>query len=170
MKKMMRFFIVIAFFVFGCKNKAAVFLENVDEVKLYSYPSRMIWDTIKGRSNEELKFEKGKLTFDKTKVIDSLILNNDQKSKVFEVLLDTKYEGMIAACYEPRHLFIFYKNNKMIGYYEVCLECGGWKNSEKLNFLPDFCMEKGEELKNLFIKMKLKNSGEGSSILDKLEK
>jgi hypothetical protein len=38
-----------------------------------------------------------------------------------------------------------------------------------LDFLPPFCLQKGEELKQVFIKMKLKNSGEGSSILDKLE-
>jgi len=154
----MRFFIVIVFFVVGCKNKAAVFLENVDEVKLYSYPSRMMWDTINGRSNGELKFEKGKLTFDKTKVIDSLILNKDQKRKAFDVLLDTKCEeeGSIAACYEPRHLFTFYKENKIVGYYEVCLECGGWKSTKELDKLPMFCIEKGEVMKELFKTFKLK--------------
>jgi hypothetical protein len=153
-------------FIVSCQKKedkkAEIFLKGINEVKLYSYPSRMMWDTINGRSNSNLKFEKGKLIFDKTKVIDSLVLSNDQKDKVFNILLDTKWEekGMQAACYEPRHLFLFYKDNKLVGYYEVCLECGGWLSSKELDDLPMFCIEKGDELKELFVKMNLKNIGE----------
>ncbi len=146
----------------SCQKKvnqnAKSFLESIDKVKLYSYPSRIMWDTINGKSNERIKFEKGTLIFDKTKVIDSLILTDEQRNKIFNILLDTKWEnkGMQAACYEPRHLFSFYKENKIVGYYEVCLECGGWDCNKELDTLPMFCIEKGEVMKEIFKSFKLK--------------
>ncbi|TRX28641.1 hypothetical protein FNW25_04425 [Flavobacterium franklandianum] len=140
-------------------EKTKLFLESVDKVKLYTYPSRTTWDEKDKNTISEIKFEKGKLIFDKTKVVDSLVLTNEQKDKIYTILLDTKWEenGMIATCYEPRHLFSFYKNEKVIGYYEVCLECGGHECSKELENLPMFCIEKGEEMQKIFKGFKLKN-------------
>lgn len=152
------------FFIISCQkkedNKSEIFLKGIDKVKLYSYPSRMMWDTV-NYGKEKIVLKNGKLFFKKTKVVDSLFLTNNQKDKIFNILLDNKWgnKGLNAACYEPRHLFAFYKKNKVVGYYEVCLECGNSESSKELNDLPMFCIEKGEELKKLFIKMKLKNIG-----------
>lgn len=163
MKKIV--FIISLFFLISCKkneeNSSIKFLKSIDKIQLYSYPSRMSWDTI-NYGKEKIVFKNSKLFFDRTKVVDSLELLKSIKDDVINILIDKKWEnkGLQAACYEPRHLFTFYKNNKIVGYYEVCLECGGWECSKELEKLPMFCIEKGEELKELFIKMQLKNIGE----------
>ena len=174
----MRFLIAILFLgFFSCKEvkplktiplvdkKENNFFETIDSVRLISFPSKMYWDKKEIMSEEDVDFE-----IPDDKIIDNLTLNKEQLEEIVEILkIDYKNECMEAACYEPRHMLQFYKNAKIIAFYEICLECGGWKNSKNLDFLPPFCVQKGEELKQVFIKMKLKNSGEGSSILDKFE-
>lgn len=124
-------------------NKSILFLKGIDDVKLYSYPSRTMWDTV-NYGKEKIVFVKGKLIFDKTKVVDSIFLSKKLKDKVINILIDSKWEskGSQAACYEPRHLFSFYKKNKVVGYYEICLECEGWESSKELGDLPMFCIKK----------------------------
>jgi hypothetical protein len=178
MYKMMKFLIAILFLGFySCKevkplktiplvdNKENNFFETIDSVRLISFPSKMYWDKKEIMSEKDVDFE-----IPNDKIIDNLTLNKEELDEIVEILkIDYKNECMEADCYEPRHMLQFYKNDEIIAFYEICLECGGHQNSKNLDFLPPFCLQKGEELKQVFIKMKLKNSGEGSSILDKLE-
>ncbi|WP_353168751.1 hypothetical protein [Flavobacterium sp.] len=161
----MRFFIVILFLgLFSCK-KENDFFESIDKVRLISYTTRTGWNP-----NEKFDYNsKKEIIIPDDKIIDDVILKKEDFNSILKILKNNEDTCDIAACYDPRHKFQFYKNGKVIAYYEVCLECGGHQNSKNLDFLPPFCVQKGEELKQVFIKMKLKNSGEGSSILDKLE-
>ncbi|MES2864822.1 MAG: hypothetical protein V4666_11930 [Bacteroidota bacterium] len=162
----MRFLIVIVFLSFFSCKKENDFFENIDKVRLVSYTTRTGWNP-----NEQFDYNSKKdVIIPEDKIIDDVILKKEDFNSIFKILKINKDTCSIAACYEPRHKFQFYKNGKVIAYYEVCLECGGWKNSKNLNFLPDFCMEKGTELKEIFKKLGLKNYGEGSPILNKLEK
>lgn len=141
------------------------FFETIDSVRLISYPSKMTWNKREIMTDEDVDFD-----IPKDKIIDNVILNKDEFKKVKDVLTyDYKNDGYIADCYEPRHLLQFYKNDEIIANYEICLECGSHQKSKNLDFLPSFCIQKGEELKETFKRMGLKNYGEGSPFLDKLE-
>lgn len=68
-------------------------------------------------------------------------IENRQIDTLFSILYD--YEGnagFAADCYNPRHSVIFYKDNKAIAFFEVCLECGGFRKSKNANF-GNFCDE-----------------------------
>ena len=161
----MRYFILILFFgLFSCKNEND-FFETIDNVRLISYPTRSNW-----YPNEQFDYNSKKdIIIPEDKIIDNIILKKEDFNSILEILDTEKDSCSVAACYDPRHMLQFYKNGKVVAYYEVCLECGGSKNSKNLDFLPPFCIQKGEELKDIFKKLGLKNYGEGSPILDKLE-
>lgn len=161
----MRFFIAILFFgLFSCK-KENDFFESIDKVRLISYTTRTGWNP-----NEKFDYNsKKEVIIPDDKIIDDVILKKEDFNSILKILKTNEDTCDIAACYDPRHKFQFYKNGKVIAYYEVCLECGGWKNSKNLNFLPNFCIAKGKDLKEIFKNIGLKNYGEGSPILNKLE-
>lgn len=51
-------------------------------------------------------------------------------------------ENIIALCYEPRHLLLFYTPDRRIfGYIEICLSCAGGRISEGLREVV-FCPER----------------------------
>ena len=56
-------------------------------------------------------------------------------------------------------ILLFYKNNKLIDYYEFCASCGGSTQSLGMN-ISSICIEQGQELIKIFKEMKLKNDGE----------
>lgn len=65
----------------------------------------------------------------------------------------------INMCYNPRHAVVFYdKDNRIIGLYEICFECG----NATLGFLEEdlFSMQSDDYsiLKELFVKYKLLNA------------
>ena len=63
-----------------------------------------------------------------------------------------------AACYEPRHLIIcFDKNNKVYGYFELCIECGTYDSSKNMEGILNFSMEKGVEFEVLFKEFGIKH-------------
>lgn len=159
---------VVSLFLFGCK-KENKFFESIDKVKLISYPSRTSW---KRNKHEPFDYSsKKEVIVQKDKIIDDVILKKSDLNSILTILnTDNTEHCSIAACYEPRHMFQFYKNNKVVAYFEVCLECGGYNKTKNLDFMPGFCIEKGEELKKIFKKLGLKNYGEGSPILKELER
>ena len=58
-------------------------------------------------------------------------------------------DPIIALCYEPRHLLLFYTpDNRIFGYIEICLSCGSGQVSEGLREV-DFCSKRIEYLMNL---------------------
>ncbi len=58
-------------------------------------------------------------------------LNENEKEEVFEILYkDNSIIHSMAACYAPRHAFVFTKQNDTIGIIEVCLECSQFRVTE----------------------------------------
>ncbi len=52
-------------------------------------------------------------------------------------------------CYNPRDILYFYKNYKLVGFYEFCKECGGSRTSQNLDSLPAFCKEKAFKIEEI---------------------
>jgi len=55
-----------------------------------------------------------------------------------------------SACYSPRHAILFYKENTLIEYFEICFECRGTEYLRKESSFPGFCNEQWSYLKQFF--------------------
>ncbi|MBC5836146.1 hypothetical protein G6N05_14545 [Flavobacterium sp. F372] len=167
---MMRFYIAILFLsLLSCKEEKSLktidivskkgnnFFETIDKVRLISYSSRTQWNP-----NEPFDYySKKEIVIPEDKIVDDVILSEKDKNSIISILKkDYKEKCTNAACYEPRHMLQFYKKNKLVAYVEFCSECGGSRESKNLKFLPSFCIEKGQELNNIFIKLGLKITSE----------
>lgn len=166
MKKI--FFLIFLFCVFGCENnvpKGSLKLDNVEKIKLLSYPSRIFWE-----NNNNYQIKNIDSVIKSNNIIDDISLGEKDKKKIIALLEDEYFFKSNAACYDPRHLVLFCdSNDRILGYYEMCLECGGWDSSENLDYLPAFCIEKGEVFKRIFEEIGLKNTGRESKITHKKE-
>ncbi|WP_333599891.1 hypothetical protein [Flavobacterium sp.] len=133
------------------------FLSGFDNIKLISY------DTHRDdySSNYQLKIENDTIKIPEVKYIDNVDLDNKFSKKIFRVLLSENKNCTMADCYNPRHILLFYKKDKLVGFYEFCAECGGSRQSENIKIAP-ICTKKGDELIAIFKEMKLKNDGEES--------
>jgi hypothetical protein len=167
MKKIILVLVSILFFSCGTEvPKGSLDLDKVDKVRLISYPSRTFWGM-----DKKILGSDGKISIDKEFIIDDLFLNKGNQSQLILILKDKEFSEEAAACYEPRHLFVFYDDKgKILGYYEICLECGNGRGSVNLYYLPNFSMEKAEKLKGMFIEIGLKNTGDNSQIVNNKEK
>ena len=167
MKKTILFLVSILFFSCGTEvPKGSLDLDKVDKVRLISYPSRTFWGM-----NKKILSSDGKINIDKEYIIDDLFLNKQSQSELFSIFKHKELTEVNAACYEPRHLFVFYNDKgKILGDYELCLDCGNAGRSENLDYLPNFSIEKGEKLKELLIDLKLKNIGHNSQIVRQKER
>lgn len=111
-------------------------------IRVFSYPNRHLWDGKKLKPgvfkfNDEL-LKNGKLNFDTSKIEEKITLNKSQTNLLFQ-FLHNKCCGsdIVASCYDPRHLIVFYdKNNKAIEYIEICLSCSNIYTSKKV---PEIC-------------------------------
>ncbi len=137
-------------------ERADKFVSGFDKIKLLSYNNHR--DVYSG--NYELKIENDTIKNSGVKYIDNVDLDSKYAGKIFRVLFTDKKElCSMADCYNPRHILLFYKKQKLVGFYEFCAECGGSSQSAGLN-IPSICTEHGDELIAIFEEMKLKNNGE----------
>lgn len=70
-------------------------------------------------------------------------ISSKQQQELIQALNDTSsYGGYLAACFEPRLTFIFYKKEKIIGHVDICFECNQLESSI---YIPNynFMLEKG---------------------------
>lgn len=163
----------ISFFLFFSCNKQSKkdnsideLFENIDKIEIISYPSRMIWSEEDNPYFEKVTFIDEKVNIKKKYVRDRIILNDNQRDKLIN-LFKTKSctECSAAACYEPRHIIVFYdKFDKVYGYYEMCIECGNNSTSENLQEISSFSIEIGEEFEKLFKEFGLKYIGDNKQI------
>jgi hypothetical protein len=77
------------------------------------------------------------------KMIDTTVtLNQTQIKEVFSILYDYKIvidDGYGPAdCYVPHHTIIFYDQQEIIGYFEICLTCSDFRTSKNFK-VPYFC-------------------------------
>ena len=134
------------------------FLKEFDEIRLVSYNTkRDIYS-----SNYKLKIENDTIKIPNVKFIDNVVLKKKDSDKIFNILLKFPEKCTLADCYNPRHILLFYKKNKMVEYFEFCAECGGSQTSSKKIKINSICSEQGSELIKIFKEMKLKNDGDES--------
>lgn len=169
--------IFIPIFFFSCKSEkeeaVELFAKEVTKVKIWSCPARGLWDVEDGKERQGIKILNNKIQLDTTKLIDNIELNSNQKKEFFALLKNDicGNSGTHAACYIPRHLIHFYdKNEKLIGFYEFCIECGGSVESETLKNIPPFCIEKGTEMEQLLKSFGLKITSDKSPEIKAIEK
>ncbi|WP_298115131.1 hypothetical protein [Flavobacterium sp.] len=158
MKEQILLLISFSIFFLSCnktEDKTSEFLKKYDKIRLISYNKHR--DVF--RPKYELKIEKDTIQIPNIKVIDNIVLDKYFSQKIAEVLLSTEKECIVADCYNPRHLILFYKQNKIVDFYEFCAECGGSRQSKNINF-PELCTEKGDRIIEVFKDLKLKNDGE----------
>jgi hypothetical protein len=156
----------LLFTIISCKKQdekveevqSTEFLKEFDKIRLVSYNTkRDIYS-----SDYELKIENDTIKIPNVNYIDNVILKKKESDKIFEILLSPPERGTLADCYNPRHILLFYKKNKMVEFFEFCAECGGSQISSKKIKINSIVSEQGKELIKVFKEMKLKNDGEES--------
>ncbi|NOT52200.1 MAG: hypothetical protein HOP10_13080 [Chitinophagaceae bacterium] len=122
-----------------------------DRIEIVSYDSRN--DTV------------GNLILDGRFIVndiyDLVVLNKPQTDSLFSLLYDyerNKNAGPVryADCYNPRHSVVFYKAGKAIAFWEICLECGGQRQTANTEF-DKFCHENTCRIQELFINAGIKD-------------
>lgn len=160
MNKKIILLILTSIFILSCnekEKKTSDFLKRYDKIRLISYNThRDVYS-----SKYDLKIENDTIKIPEVEFVDNVILEKQFSEKIAEVLLSTEDKCLLADCYNPRHLLLFYKQNKIVDFYEFCAECGGSRQSKNIYF-PELCTDKGDKLIEIFKEMKLKNDGEES--------
>lgn len=133
------------------------FINKYDEIRLISYNSHRKYAL---RDNPTINIKNDKIKIKDVIIIDNVLLNKKYSKKIFNVLLSQKKECSVADCYNPRHVLLFYRAKKLVGYFEFCASCGGSRKSKNININSSFCSEHGNDLIKIFKEMKLKNNGE----------
>ncbi|WP_396191213.1 hypothetical protein [Flavobacterium sp.] len=133
------------------------FINKYDEIRLISYNSHRKYAL---RDNPTIEIKNNKVIIKGVKIVDNVILDNKYSKKIFNVLLSQKKECSVADCYNPRHILLFFKTKKLVGYFEFCSSCGGSRKSKNISINSSFCSEHGNDLIKIFKEMKLKNNGE----------
>lgn len=134
------------------------FLKEFDKIRLVSYNTKR--DVYS--SDYELKIENDTIKIPNVNFIDNVVLKKNESNKIFDILLTFPEKCTLADCYNPRHILLFYKKNKIVEYFEFCAECGGSQSSSKKIKINSICSEQGKQLIKVFREMKLKNDGEES--------
>ena len=82
-----------------------------------------------------------------------MTLNEEQKLTLFDLLYGRQGGDNNTACYEPRHLIEFYKQEKRIAFIEICFEC----NRDYTQGLPiaNLCNASNKDIKIFFNKIGL---------------
>ena len=164
MKKIFKFIFIFLFSIFliiivfigkyqyDQNQKVDDFFSKVNKVEIVSYPSRTNWEESDRLKTSELHLILEKSSFKEKYIKDRILLNEKQKSRLIDVFKDINLKiATQAACYEPRHLIVcFDKENKVYGYFELCIECGTYDSSKNMEGILNFSMEKGAEFEMLF--------------------
>ena len=133
-------------------QKVDNFFSNVKKIEVISYLDRNEWDEKDNPDYDKATFVTDKVIIKQKYLKDKIILNQKQETELIDLFKSLSYGiQMQAACYEPRHLIVFYdKNDKVYGYLELCFECGNYDCSKNMEGVIDFSVERGEEFEKLF--------------------
>ena len=154
------FFLLLFLTIFSCKSTQEkiqvdnVFLE-ADKVEVWSYQNRENWHReidVEREGMKQLEIVKGQLNIDKNFIKERIVLTVKQIKDLESVLYDDKVceYVSIAACYQPRHLIVFYDSEeKVLNALEICLSCIRIEPINNFNY-PDLCEQKMDKLEKLF--------------------
>ncbi len=146
--------------------------EVAERVELLFYNSnRLLWSP-NAEKNPNGLMTKGQLNIPADSVSGRVQLDSAQcadwqytlyQSQLFE-------EMIVAGCYEPRHLLIFYgHDNKPFGFIEICVSCAGaWVSEGLRNFVV--CPERMAVLASMVNRIAEKNSISATVTTTKTEK
>ena len=137
-------------------KKELVSFDRYTKIRLVSYT------TYRREASKEdvIKLNSDSILIPNIKIVDNVVLNEENKNKILNVLCSKDYENCsLADCYQPRHILLFYKMNKIVDFYEFCCSCGDGRFSSGIK-VSTICVEQGTELIKIFKEMKLKNNGE----------
>lgn len=106
-----------------------------ERVELVFYTSnRMSWKNSAGKNLEEL-LSNGRLNIPMDSIAGRVELDSVQRADWQYTLYQSQLcdELMVAGCYEPRHLLVFYtKDNYPFAHIEICVSCAGAWISDNL--------------------------------------
>lgn len=170
-KKILKFILVfililllVILFLIGkyqCDQNQKVddFFSKVKRVEIVSYLSRTNWQEKDRFKTSELHLIIERISFKEKYIKDIIRLNEEQKNKLIDAFKEINLGiATQAACYEPRHLIVcFDENNKVYGYFELCIECGTYDSSKNMEGILNFSLEKGAEFEVLFKEFGIKH-------------
>lgn len=122
------------------KNEINTIFEKIKQVEILAYLDRNLWDKEDNPNYFKLNFieKNGKFEINRKYIKNKIILNKSQLTIFKENLSKCKTEDWSAACFDPRHLIIFYdQNDKIYGYIELCFDCNRSKSSENLQLISE---------------------------------
>ena len=156
------FLIIIVFigkYQYDQNQKVDDFFSKVNKIEIVSYPSRTNWEESDRLKTSELHLILEKSSFKGKYIKDRILLSEEQKNKLIDVFKNINLGiATQAACYEPRHLIVcFDKENKVYGYFELCIECGTYDSSKNMEGILNFSMKKGAEFEMLFKEFGIKH-------------
>ncbi len=151
--------VLIGKYQYDQNQKVDDFFSKVNKVEIVSYPSRTNWEENDRLKTSELHLILEKSSFKEKYIKDRILLSEEQKNKLIDVFKNINLGiATQAACYEPRHLIVcFDKENKVYGYFELCIECGTYDSSKNMEGILNFSMEKGAEFEMLFKEFGIKH-------------
>lgn len=138
-------------------SRDSIFPFNLaDKIEIIAYDSNFFQA---GRIHG-LKKIKQSLSKNRYGITQRIILNSGQKDTLFSIFHDYKAGNnsaiAVAACYEPHHAILFYNNNRLIEYLELCFACSRrYKIDSRSDFGPE-CGEKWCYLSEYFKKCGIK--------------
>ena len=137
--------------------------------QLYHYSITPEKDTVarpmeaRGQLKKDKFFYGSKRTDTITEGKENIKLSTKQKKQLFKLLhvYRVDFDNCFIStsenmCYRPHHVILFYQQNKVIDFLELCFECGGFLSSNKAFDDILQCEEKYDLLKILFKKIGIK--------------
>lgn len=111
--------------------------DSTTEVKLNKFPVEEFSSIVAYQMNgerEDAIFENGKLSrMVKGKGSE---LNAEQTMQLLGFIQDgNAFGGFAAKCFNPRHAFVFYDDDRPVGHLTICMECGWMKSTPDLGGL-----------------------------------
>jgi hypothetical protein len=119
----------------------------------YIYPAIQESDTAQVPVYEP-EIPKTNGTVDLAKMFETKTLDDKLTGKIMDILVNYDNEDRsseVAFCYDPRNGIVFLdKENKVIGFVEICFECSRYKFEPSTMTVTHFCTEKFNALKDVF--------------------
>ncbi len=138
--------------------------------------ARPIMYGVIGQFKKDKFFYGGSITDTITEGKENVKLSTKQKKQLFKLLhayrvdFNNCFIGTSEnMCYRPRHVILFYQQNKVIDFLEVCFECSRFMSSNKAFDDVFQCYEKYNLLKVLFKKIGIKQYLDRDNIMPKTE-
>ncbi|NJI75428.1 hypothetical protein HCX49_19665 [Sphingobacterium kitahiroshimense] len=134
------------------------FLVAVRVELLFYISNRISWKGKAGKNLEEL-FTNSHLNIPADSIAGKVQLDSAQSSDWQYTLYQSQLceQLMVAGCYEPRHLLVFYgEDNKIFGTIEICVSCSGaWISKGLRSFIV--CPERMSTLESMVAQIAREN-------------